>query len=134
MCQTKDFYYFCTVKMLFIIIGVVSLVLGVAGIFLPILPTTPFLLLSATLFMHSSPKLYDRLIHHKYLGEYIRNYRENKTMPRKAKISALVMLWVTMSLSIFCVVAHNIYIQVLLFIIAVAVSWHIVSMKSDAKE
>ena len=120
--------------MLFIIVGVVSLVLGVVGIFLPVLPTTPFLLLSATLFMHSSPRLYDRLIHHKYLGEYIRNYRENKTIPRRVKIYAQVMLWVTMLLSIFCVVAHNVYIQILLFIIAVAVSWHIGSIKTESKK
>ncbi len=121
-------------KSIFTLIGIISLVLGIVGIALPVLPTTPFLLLSATLFMHSSPKLYDKLIHHKYLGEYIRNYRENGTMPRKAKISALVMLWVMMLASIFFVVAHNIYIQILLGVIAVAVSLHILSIKSTPQE
>ncbi len=121
-------------KSIFTLIGIISLVLGIVGIALPVLPTTPFLLLSATLFMHSSPKLYDRLIHHKWLGKYIRNYRENRTMPIKAKISAIAMLWTTMLASIFFVMAHNIYIQILLFMIAVAVSWHILSIKSTPRE
>lgn len=84
--------YFCDMKVLYILFGTLSLALGIIGIFLPLLPTTPFLLLTAALYVRSSPRLYNRLLHHKYLGSYIRNLRkkhqskgdrnkENQTQP-----------------------------------------------------
>ena len=61
-------------------IGFLSLALGVAGIFLPVLPTTPFLLLSAALFFRSSPRAYQWLLNHKLLGPYIRDFRESRAI------------------------------------------------------
>lgn len=63
--------------------GVLSLSIGIAGIFLPLVPTTPLLLLAAALFCRSSPKLYGWLLAHPVFGTYIRNYRENKAIPLK---------------------------------------------------
>ncbi|MDR2840025.1 MAG: YbaN family protein, partial [Paludibacter sp.] len=57
-------------KLLFIILGLISLALGIIGIFLPLLPTTPFLLLSAALFARGSQRLYNWLINHRVLGSY----------------------------------------------------------------
>ncbi|NLO20223.1 MAG: DUF454 domain-containing protein, partial [Ignavibacteria bacterium] len=68
-------------KFLLIIAGSFSLILGLIGIVIPILPTTPFLLLSAACFFKSSDKLYNKLISSKYLGSYIKNYREKKSVP-----------------------------------------------------
>ena len=62
------------------IVGTISLVLGIIGIFIPLLPTTPFLLLSAVAYFRGSERLYNLLINHKYLGVYIRNYREHKAI------------------------------------------------------
>ena len=73
-------------KIILLLLGILSLVLGVIGIFLPVLPTTPFLLLSATLFLRSSQKLYDWLLSHPYLGEYIRNFKEHRAIPLRVKI------------------------------------------------
>ena len=64
-------------KYVLILLGIISLALGVIGIFLPVLPTTPFLLLSATLFLRSSQKLYDWLLSHPCFGEYIRNFKSS---------------------------------------------------------
>ncbi|MFI3264348.1 MAG: YbaN family protein [Rikenellaceae bacterium] len=120
-------------KALFIVLGTLSLMLGVLGIVLPLLPTTPFLLLSATLYMHSSPRLYDWLLGNKYLGQYIRNYREHKIIPLKAKIVSLLILWSTILCSICYIGEERFYIQILLFFIAIGVSWHILSLRSTHK-
>ena len=77
-----------------------SLALGVAGIFLPVLPTTPFLLLSAALFFRSSPRAYQWLLNHKLLGPYIRDFRESRAIPLRAKVLALSLLWLT---SLHCI-------------------------------
>ncbi|WP_373830933.1 YbaN family protein, partial [Bacteroides heparinolyticus] len=80
-------------KTAYIILGTISLVLGFIGIFLPLLPTTPFLLLTAALYFRGSPRLYQWLLNHKYLGTYIRNFRENKAIPLRAKIYSLLLMW-----------------------------------------
>lgn len=67
-------------KTICIILGTVSLALGVLGIFLPLLPTTPFLLLTAALYFKGSPRLYQWLLNQKHLGPYIRNFCENKAI------------------------------------------------------
>ena len=92
--------YICTMKYIYVAIGSISLVLGVIGIFLPILPTTPFLLLSAALFFRGSPRLYTWLLEHKYLGPYIRSFREDRAIPLRAKIISVSLLWIT---AIHCV-------------------------------
>ena len=82
-------------------LGCLSFVLGVVGIFVPLLPTTPFLLLSAALWVRSSPRLYDWLLAHPCLGGYVRNFRENRAIPLRAKIVSLTLMWGT-SLLRFC--------------------------------
>ena len=88
-------------KTLYIVIGTISLALGILGIFLPLLPTTPFLLLTAALYFKGSSRLYNWLLNHRYFGPYIRNYRENKAIPLRAKIVSLVLMWGTMLYCIF---------------------------------
>lgn len=122
---------FAPMKILFIVLGSLSLGLGILGIILPLLPTTPFLLLSATLFMHSSPRLYDWLLNHKYFGVYIRNYRENKVIPLKVKVVSLSVLWLTILLSITTVCYNSLYIQLVLLLIAIGVSCHILRHRSQ---
>ena len=120
-------------RIFLIIVGSVSLVLGIVGIFVPMLPTTPFLLLSAAAWVKASPKLYTWLIHHKLFGEYIRNYREHRAIPLRAKIISVSLLWLTIGYCIFAVVTEWWWAQVLLAVIAIAVSWHILSFKTLKK-
>ncbi|MFI3285408.1 MAG: YbaN family protein [Rikenellaceae bacterium] len=121
-------------KVLFIVLGTLSLSLGVLGIVLPVLPTTPFLLLSATLYMHSSPKLYDWLINQRHFGPYIRNYREYKLIPKRIKVISMITLWSTMLTSIFIIGLESFWLQLLLLVIALAISYHILSHRSTFNE
>ena len=116
-------------KYLLIILGSICLALGVIGIFLPLLPTTPFLLLSAALYVRSSEKLYQWLIHQKYLGTYIRNFREHRAIPLRAKIISTAMVWVTL---IYCAttVSEAIWVKILFIALAISVTWHILSYKT----
>ncbi len=121
-------------KYLFIVLGSLSLVLGVLGIFLPVLPTTPFLLLSATLYMHSSPRLYRWLLENRYLGSYIIDYREHKSLALSTKVKILVVLWASMIYSILWACRGVLWVQILLGVIAVSVTWHILSLKTKVRE
>lgn len=116
-------------KIVLIIIGTTFVILGVLGIFLPLLPTTPFLLLGASCYVKSSPNLYDWLLGNKYLGCYIKNYSEGNGIPLKVKVMAIAILWSTMSYSIAFVVG-NLYIRICLGLIASAVTYHIISRKT----
>lgn len=115
-------------KYLLLFAGSLFLIIGVIGIFLPILPTTPLFLLSAYCYLRSSKRLYNWLIHHRVFGIYIYNYLTYKAVPQKTKIQAIIFLWITISISI--IFLSNMYIRILLFIIASAVSIHILSLKT----
>lgn len=80
------------IKVLWIIAGSVFVVLGAFGVILPGLPTTPFLILAAACYIRSSQKLYDWLIANKTFGPYLKDYREGKGIPKRAKKIALIMM------------------------------------------
>lgn len=121
-------------KILFVIFGIISLALGVLGIFLPLLPTTPFLLLSATLFARSSDKLYNWLINHKRLGEYIRSFREDKAIPLKVKVISISTMWIVILISVFTVALEKWWLQLILLCTAIGVTIHILSYKTKQKK
>ena len=118
---------FASVKFILTILGLLSLGLGVAGIFLPLLPTTPLLLLAAWCFIRSSSRLYDWLLNHPYLGEYIRNFRENKAIPLRVKVVSVAMIWLTIGYCIVAVVEEYWWAQVAMLALAAAITWHILS-------
>ena len=119
-------------KYLFAFFGTVSLVLGIMGIFLPVLPTTPFLLLSAAMYMRSSQRLYDWLMSHKHLGAYIRNFREHKALPLRVKTVSVTMVWITL---LYCAifVAEEWWMRVIFIAIAIGVTIHILSYRTLKK-
>ena len=78
------------------IVGVLAILLGIMGIFLPLLPTTPFLLLAAACFSRSSVTMHNWLLSHRVFGAYLRNYQEGRGIPARAKVLALVMMWSSM--------------------------------------
>ena len=116
-------------KFLFAFLGSVSLALGIMGVFLPVLPTTPFLLLSATLYMRSSQRLYDWLMSHKHLGAYIRNFREHKALPLRVKVVSVTMVWATLLYCAICV-AKEWWMSAVFIAIALGVTIHILCFKT----
>jgi uncharacterized membrane protein YbaN (DUF454 family) len=116
-------------KYFLIAAGIFCLVLGVAGIFLPLLPTTPFFLLAAACFFRSSKSLYAWLINHKFLGKRIQYYRVYKAISLRSKLLSLALLWLTIAYSAFFVV-KIFWVQIVLLLIAVAVSIHLISFRT----
>ena len=112
------------VRAFFFAAGTISLVLGAIGIVLPVLPTTPFLLLALACYLRSSQRMTHWMLNNKYFGKYIKNYKEGKGIPLKTKIFAITVLWVTIGYAIYIV---PIWIaQLSMFIIAVAVTTHLI--------
>lgn len=116
-------------KSILALLGLLSLGLGILGIFLPVLPTTPLLLLAAALFLRSNKKLYDWLINHPKFGPYITNFMKHKAIPLKIKILSVSMLWITL---LYCTifVTDNILLRIMFISIAVAVTIHILSYRT----
>lgn len=110
-------------------LGLLAVALGLLGVFLPLLPTTPFLLLAAALFFRSSPRLYNWLLGHRTLGPYIRNFREHKAIPLHTKIVSVSLVWITLLYCAFCM-GQPLWLSILLLLLASAISWHILSYKT----
>ena len=103
-------------KIFLAILGCAAFVLGVVGIFVPLLPTTPFLLLAAALWVRSSPRLY-----------------ENRAIPLRAKVVSIALMWGTMLYCIFGLLDGRWWAQVGLLAVAVGVTWHILSFATLRK-
>jgi uncharacterized membrane protein YbaN (DUF454 family) len=110
-------------RALYFIAGSLCLTLGIIGIVIPILPTTPFLLLAAACYASSSEKAYNWMLNNKVFGRYIRDYREGKGLPVKIRIFIITFLWITIIISIIFI--KILWVQVLLLIIAILVSIHV---------
>ena len=120
------------IKVLLITAGTFFIGVGIVGIFIPILPTTPFLLISAALYARSSKGFYNWLVNNKIFGRYIKNYREGKGIPLKLKIITIALLWITIVCSaIFAIVIF--WVRFILIVIAIGVSIHIIGIKPKDK-
>ncbi|MCK5198335.1 MAG: YbaN family protein [Spirochaetales bacterium] len=115
------------VRWLLITAGTVALSLGILGIILPLLPTTPFLLLAAASYARGSKKFYNWLMDNRFFGKYIKNYREGKGIPLKVKISAIAFLWTTILITAFFFIPVM-AVKILLIAIAAGVTVHIVKI------
>ena len=121
-------------KKLIALFGLISLGLGILGAFLPLLPTTPFILLSAALFAKSSDRLHHYLLEHKIFGPMIRDYNENKSISLKAKVISLSTMWASILYATFFVASGKIWLQALLLCIAIGVSIHILRFKTKREQ
>lgn len=115
-----------TKKIIYITVGTISLILGAIGVFLPLLPTTPFWLLTCWCYIRSSKKMYKWVMSNRYFGKYIRDYVEDKAIPMKTKVTTLSVMWLSIILtSLFLI--DIVWIKISLVLISLAVTWHIVT-------
>lgn len=107
------------------IIGIVAVLLGVLGIFLPLLPTTPFLLLASACFARGSTRLHGWLLTNKLFGKYLSDYEQGKGIPLRGKVIAVGVLWASMAYSMYRI--NSIPLAALLIAIGIAVSTYLIA-------
>lgn len=115
-------------KYLLIVFGFIFLGLGTLGLFLPVLPTTPFWLLTAGCFLRASKPLYDRAMAHPVFGKVVRDYMEKRGVSRRVKIVSISTLWATIVLSA-CLVDQW-WVRILLLCVAIGVTIHLLCLKT----
>lgn len=117
------------IRAVLVVTGMLAVSLGLLGVFLPLLPTTPFLLLAAACFSRSSERLNRRLLNNRLLGDYIRNYRAGNGMVMQAKIVTLTLLWLSIGYSVLFL-PHGPAVKVILLLIAGFVTLHLLLLKT----
>ena len=117
-------------KRLLFIAGTLSMAIGILGILVPILPTTPFLLLAAACYVRSSKRFYNWLLNNRLLSAYIKNYIEGKGIPLRVKVCTVILLWITIGLSMWFA-TQDVVIRVILILVAIGVTAHIIRLKTS---
>ncbi|MDC7246052.1 MAG: YbaN family protein [Sphaerochaetaceae bacterium] len=113
-------------------IAFISLALGLIGIVLPVLPTTPFVLLSAGIFSVSSPERARKLENSRIFGSYLRHWRTRQGVPLRVKVRAIIVLWAGLILSM--ILAQSKIVSIILPIIGISVTLHLVLIKTFKEE
>jgi len=113
-------------RILLIIAGILSLVLGIIGAFVPLLPTVPLVLLAAYCFGRSSERLHQRLINHRYFGPIIDNFQTGKGIPKRVKYRTIAVIWLSMGFS--CWMVAKLWLCVILIVIGLGVSIYLLRM------
>lgn len=119
-------------KYVLIFFGTVFVALGVIGIFIPVLPTTPFLLLASFCYLKSSKSMYNWLLNHKIFGSYLYCYLTYKAISRKTKIGTIIFLWATLILSMLFV--PSLHLRIFLLIVGIGVTTHLIILKTLSPE
>lgn len=122
-----------SIRLLWVLLGSLSVGMGVIGIFVPGWPTTIFLIIASYFYIRSSEKLYNWLLNNKILGIYLKNYYSGKGMPLKAKIFSILMMWSFGLLSIFLWIPSNLMIvKITVFILLVIGTIFILRVKTSS--
>jgi len=119
-------------RIMWIAAGTFFLMIGLIGIVIPLLPTTPFLLLAAACYLRGSRRMYNWLLENRIFGKYLKDYYEKKGVPMRVKIGSVIFLWCTIGLSIMII--GDLIIGIVLVIVAAGVTLHIASLKTRIHE
>lgn len=116
-------------KAVLIFVGTVCVALGVLGIFLPLMPTTVFLLMAAYCYSRSSERFHNWLLSNRLFGSYIKNYKSGQGISMRQKVSTLAMLWASIGISIWLLGA-GFWSTLILAAVAIGVTLHLVLLKT----
>lgn len=115
------------VRWCFLLLGMLFTAIAVLGIFLPLLPTVPLLLLAVACFSRSSEKCHSWLLNHNHLGPLIRGYLDGTGIPLRAKITAILLIWLTITTSALFLVPL-VWVRILLFLLAAGVTIYLLRL------
>jgi len=118
-------------RALVFLLGIICLVIGIPGVVLPIVPGFPLLLVAAYLFSKSSVRYYNWLMNHKTFGPLIRDYNAGQGIPLRVKLTAVLTLWIAVSISVLYFIPVD-YGKIAFIVIAAIVSWHILSLPTKS--
>lgn len=121
-----------SLKHLLNLIGIIAVVLAFLGVFLPLLPTTPFLLLASFCFARGSTRLHRWLLSNPVFGKYLSDWEQGKGLPMRAKIIVLTIMWISMGYAIFRL--HHLGLQCMLAVIGIAVTTYLVRFVPTYRE
>lgn len=119
--------------MLWVTAGTISLAVGIVGIAVPILPTTPFVLIAAACYLRGSKRMYDWMVENRYIGSYLRDYMEGRGISIRAKATSVAVLWALIVLSAIFATSNS-AIRIVLLVIAVAVTAHLVTLRGKTED
>lgn len=107
------------IRFFWLFLGLLFSIIGLIGLIVPGLPTTPLMIVAAACFFRSSKRLFNWVLSNKYFGNYVKDFREGRGMPRKAKFIALGFIWLFVSISVFVGIPdHLVYVKILTLIAA----------------
>lgn len=115
-------------KIVLNIVGSLAVILALLGVFLPLLPTTPFLLLASACFVRSSDRMHRWLLNNRVFGEYLRNFESGRGIPLRAKLVAIALLWLSMGWSIWLV--KPVLLKLMLAAIGISVTIYLARFKT----
>ena len=118
-------------RAIYLVIGTLALALGVIGVFLPVLPTTPFVILAAGCYLRSSERMHTWILQSELFGETIENYQAGRGLRRGTKIRALALMWATISISALLFVDQLIF-RGAMFLVASGVTVYILRLPTHA--
>lgn len=122
-------------RAILVAVGSVSVAIGTIGAFVPVLPTTPFLLLAAACYLRASDRLYHRLLAHRLFGAYLAAYLRGEGIPLKTKLLALAMLWASLGASaLFAVPPRLWWVRLILLAVGAGVTAHLIAVKTRKDE
>ncbi|MDF2700023.1 MAG: hypothetical protein K0Q49_1579 [Haloplasmataceae bacterium] len=116
-------------KIMLIIIGTIFLVIGLIGIIVPVMPTTPFLIVAGICYINSSQKLYQKVINIKYFGVHVQNYVERREITKQFKISTLLFIWIPSFITLVFIV-DNLTVRIISISMSLLVTIHILTLKT----
>lgn len=119
-------------KTLLFIAGWLALIIGVIGLLLPVMPTTPFVILAAVCFSYSSPRFYHWLRKAPYFGPYIENYKTKQGVPLASKLLILFFVWGGITVS--TVLIARLWATIVLTLVGLGVTIHILWLKTRPRQ